>query len=165
MKVVIQSSSEGPLNKADVMSLLQRLDNFFCPPLSSRVDLDAYSEKLVSKASIDYILSGGREIAGLVAYYCNDAQSKVAYITYLGLLPEYQGKGMAGKLLEACMRRCKLQNMCRVIVHADETNDKAIGLYKSRGFETSLVVRGRWRRGLNSVKLQKDLSAEGPTAS
>jgi len=161
MPFLIKSKDEGSLNKADILHLLGRLDGFFRPPLSSRVDLGAYSEKLISRAEIDYMLSDGREIAGLIAYYCNDAQSKVAYITYLGLLPEYHGKGMAGKLLDACISRCMLQNMHEIVVYTDEMNEKAIGLYKSRGFETSVVSSDRWCKGLNSIKLQKDLYAGG----
>ena len=156
---LIKSKVEDSLNKADILNVLGRLDGFFRPPLSSRVDLDSYSEKLLSRAEIDYILPDGREIAGLIAYYCNDAQSKVAYITYLGLLPEYQAKGIAGKLLDACISRCKLQNMHEIVVYTDEMNEKAIGLYRSRGFETSVVSRDRWCKGLNSIKLQKDLYA------
>ena len=142
MSVVIQSSSESPLNKTDVIGILQRLDDFFYPPLSSRVDLDAYSEKLLSVASIEYLLSENKEIAGLIAYYCNDTENKIAYITYIGLLPEYHGKGIAGKLLDTCISRCMLRQMCRIIVCADEMNEKVIGLYKSRGFKTSVSPFG-----------------------
>lgn len=165
MSVVIQSSSESPLNKTDVIGILQRLDDYFHPPLSSRVDLDAYSEKLLSSSSIEYLLSEGKEIAGLIAYYCNDTENKIAYITYTGLLPEYHGKGMAGKLLDTCISRCVLQNMRMIIVCADEMNEKAIGLYKSRGFKTTLVLKDRWRQGMNSIQLQKDLERRGSTVT
>ena len=70
-------------NKAavpDIFNLLTICDQVFIPALSHQVNIQRYSEKLYEDAETVEFWANGR-LSGLVAFYCNDHERKVAYVT------------------------------------------------------------------------------------
>ncbi len=108
-------------------------DADFNPPLSDRVDIYAYAEKITSKATRFEAWSGDK-LVGLVAAYCNDQQQRVAFITSVSVLKDWMGKGIAANLVQQCIAHAKNLGMRQISLEVQRDNLAAIGLYKKSGF-------------------------------
>jgi ribosomal-protein-alanine N-acetyltransferase len=82
---------------------------------------------------------------------------KLAWITTVGVLPEYRGQGIGSALLQACEERLDMPNI-RLCVRA--SNEAAIRLYRHFGYKEA----GRWRMyyadGQDGVVMEKQKSGE-----
>jgi len=58
-----------------------------------------------------------------------------------GLLPEYRGKGIGGKLLRQAIQRAEDKGLTRIELYVNADNLNAIALYKKLGFETEGLKR------------------------
>lgn len=63
--------------------------------------------------------------------YPENPQGLEAYILNMYTLPEYRGKGLAGKLLECCIEESKQSGVKRIWLHATEAGEP---LYAKMGF-------------------------------
>jgi ribosomal protein S18 acetylase RimI-like enzyme len=72
---------------------------------------------------------------GFVAYYCNDAASRIAYITLILLAPEARGSGLAQHLTDMVLETARRRqfNACRLEVR--KINAHAQAFYRKLGFE------------------------------
>ncbi len=73
----------------------------------------------------------------------------------MGLLPEYRGKGLGQRLLEACLARAKEVGLTRIELETRADNEPALRLYERMGFEHE----GRKRRGMKVNGLYIDTVA------
>lgn len=110
------------------------------------------SSEIITKIINNAIFLGAYEnhqICGYCAFYANDFATKTAYVTMIGVLPEFQGKGVGSKLIDNCIEKCKLLNMEKIRLEVLNSNEKAITFYKIKGFlferplsnETSYYIR------------------------
>ena len=123
-------------NKAtgtEIAQHLSRCDADFMPPLSTRVSIMEYAQKIASKATRFEAWSGGTLI-GLVAAYCNDQEKRIAYITSVSILREWTGKGIAARLLCQCIEHARVSGMRRIGLEVESNNTSAIKLYEKNGF-------------------------------
>ena len=121
------------LNLQILKDYLQKVDNSYNPPLSSRTDLTMFAEKLVKYA--DFVVAKiDDKIAGLMAYYANDTESKQAYITSVSVLEAYRGNGLASKMLDAVIDDIASKSFKKVCVRTEVYNHSAINLYNKHGF-------------------------------
>ena len=118
---------------AEIAKHLLHCDADFIPPLSSRVDINNYAQKLASKATKFEAWSGGR-LVGLVAAYCNDQENRLAYITSVSVLKEWMGQGIAANLLKQCITHAKDAGMQQISLEVASNNQPAMGLYEKNGF-------------------------------
>jgi len=130
------SSVEYFLNRASsgqVEKHLLTCDADFLPRLSDRVDILTYSEKIVSKA-VTFEAWADDTLIGLVAMYCDNEESRVAYITNVSVFKIWSGKGIAAHLMALCLERARLLNMDRIALDVGSDNIFAIKLYEKNGF-------------------------------
>lgn len=123
-------------NTADIHAIathLRACDQQFVPPLSGRVDITAYAEKIASKAERFEASSGG-QLIGLVAAYCNDPLRKIAYVTSVSVLPAWRGQQVASRLIEKCIEHAKAHGFSGMELKVSESNGSAIKLYQAHGF-------------------------------
>lgn len=118
---------------ADVAGHLRQCDAGFMPPLSGRVDLDDYARKIVDHAERFESWAGG-ELVGLVAAYCNDLESRIAYVSSVSVMSAWTGRQIAGTLLDRCIAHARSLGMRQVCLEVASANSAAIGLYRGRGF-------------------------------
>lgn len=76
----------------------------------------------------------GEKLAGYLAIYANDVKSKMAYITMIGILPQYQRQGLGGDLLKEAKYVAKENNMDFIRLEVNKINHKAIQCYIKYGF-------------------------------
>lgn len=121
---------------ADVERHLLRCDEDFVPPLSTRVNISAYARKLATRATRFEAWCDGT-LVGLVAAYCNDADSKSAYITSVSVLREWTRRGIAATLLQQCIAHAEASGMSQIRLEVARQNAGAIRLYEKDGFVPS----------------------------
>lgn len=124
------------LNKASVAEIAQHLrtcDTGFVPPLSCRVEIKDYAQKILCYAVRFEAWSDGTLI-GLVAAYCNDQDMRTAYITSVSVLKEWTGKGVATCLMSLCIKHVNALGMKQICLEVASNNIPAIRLYEKSGF-------------------------------
>lgn len=126
------------LNKASEPEIAKHLlhcDADFIPPLSNRVDINKYAQKIASRA-MKFEAWSGSTLVGLVAAYCNDQENRLAYITSVSVLREWMGQGIAAKLLKQCITHATDSGMRQISLEVASNNQPAIRLYEKNGFVT-----------------------------
>lgn len=123
----------GKASATEIAEHLIHCDTDFVPPLSGRVKLNDYAEKIVNKATRFEAWSGGT-LVGLAAAYCNDQVKRVAYVTSISVLKAWTGKGIAASLMSRCIEHAKALGMRQISLEVAEENSPAIRLYEKSGF-------------------------------
>lgn len=120
-------------SEAQIAEHLSRCDADFVPPLSGRVEIDAYARMIASNAA-RFEAWLGDTLIGLAAAYCNDQENRIAYITSVSVLKAWTGKGIAARLVDQCVEHAKFSGMRQIILEVASGNTPAIKLYKKSGF-------------------------------
>ncbi|MFN0063708.1 MAG: GNAT family N-acetyltransferase [Myxococcaceae bacterium] len=140
----MSAATRDALNSASLEQLcahLEACDPTFVPPLSQRVDIAAYSQKLVARAERLEVWSA-ETLVGLVAMYCNDLQSRVAFISSVSVLPAWTRRGLAHRLVVRAIALAKQHSMVRLDLEVATENIAAIRLYASAGFTVASMASG-----------------------
>lgn len=118
---------------AEIAAHLRHCDAQFVPPLSGRVDIDAYGAKIAGHAE-RFEAWAGRSLVGMVAAYCNDQSRQAGFITSVSVVPERCGEGIATRLLEDCIRHAGRAGFSLIRLDVDQCNVAALRLYEKCGF-------------------------------
>lgn len=132
----MSTTAEYLSNSASEMEIaehLLRCDADFLPPLSSRVEIKGYAKKIASKATRLEAWSDGA-LVGLVAVYCDDQETGIAYITSISVLREWTRKGIAAHLMSQCVKHSTASGMHQLSLEVATNNLPAIKLYEKCGF-------------------------------
>jgi ribosomal-protein-alanine N-acetyltransferase len=97
-------------------------------------DIEDYFLKLKNNAEFSMHYSGD-ELAGFVAFYCNDESKDMSFITLVLLDLEYRKIGLASSLIKYTLEFCKLKGFNRCGLEVKKENYLAIRLYEKIGFE------------------------------
>jgi len=119
--------------KQAILVHLQAADPGFAPPLSSRVRLEDYAEKLAENADT-FEAWDGATLAGLIACYLNDGERAQGYISHVAVLEGLRGRGVAARLLAMCLERARQAGFKTVGLEVDTSNTAARALYERAGF-------------------------------
>lgn len=130
------------------LSFVREIDFRFIPHLSERVCLKEYVKKILDNGNVVSIQQNNNIISA-VAFYCNDLSSRTSYITLVGTLSHFEGKGYSTQLLKRALDICKTKGMKWCMLETDIHNTKAISLYSKLGFEIASVG--------HKVKMRKEL--------
>lgn len=135
----------------EVLRHLQECDASFRPPLSLRVDLAAYADKLV-RQSLRFEAWDGDRLVGLVAVYCNDPGHETAFVSNVSVSPECARQGVARHLLQAAIAHVRALGYQRLRLEVDGQAIPALRLYDSLGFQTTDA------QSASPLRLELDLS-------
>ena len=116
-----------------ILAHLKAADRDFSVPLSQRVNLEEYATQLGEKA-VTFEAWDGSTLAGLIACYMNDPGGRRGFISHVAVLGSHQGQGIAGRLVDECLRSASEKGLRRVDLEVNENNRAALGLYEKRGF-------------------------------
>jgi ribosomal protein S18 acetylase RimI-like enzyme len=125
------------LNTADAQAIerhLRACDNSFFSPLSDRVDLGEYAEKIARLADRFELWEQDR-LVGLVAVYLNDTTSRRGYISSVSLCRDYTGKGLGSELIQRCSHVARDKGFASLLLEVAEGDTHTRRLYNKLGFE------------------------------
>lgn len=124
------------IKTADLNSVLTHLvkcnDNFI-PRLSEKLDIPAYSKKIVEN-SVTFEAWKNDELVGLIAAYFNDTNTYSGFITNVSTIKEYSGKGIASQLMKMCFNYAGENGFGQIFLEVFHQNSSAIQLYKKYNF-------------------------------
>ena len=119
----------------DIRSHLSSCDRQFNPPLSDRVDIAEYSKKLRLSA-FTFEAWSDESLVGLVAAYINTPDHS-CFITSTSVLPEFSGRGIAARLLAACLKHAHAADAETASLEVSKDSHPAICLYRKLGFQVT----------------------------
>ena len=122
------------INEQNLYEILTILDNDFNGRLSNIKDLKLYSNKLI-KNSILISAHDNNLLIGICAFYANDLTSKTAFLSMLGVIPEYRQFKIATQLLKKSILYLKQNNFKNYKLEVYKNNLIAQNFYKKFGFE------------------------------
>ena len=119
--------------KEDYIRFLKNVDKDFPIPLSKKIKIDEYAEKLISTANVIVEKDNGK-IIGMVAGYIDNSIEEISYISIVAVQKEYRGKSIAKKLLQKYIDECKEKNLKGIHLYTHKTNITALTMYKNFGY-------------------------------
>lgn len=135
------SYRRGCADGRNIAAHLSSCDVAFVPPLSSRVDLAAYAQKISEKGKC-FEAWLASELIGLVAVYSNDLNGGFSFITNVSVLPAWHGRGIGSRLLNMCIQDLSGCGIQRIELHVQQDNASAIRLYKNHRFIVTASANG-----------------------
>jgi ribosomal-protein-alanine N-acetyltransferase len=88
---------------------------------------------------------------GFIAGNINNRES-TGWITTIAVLPEFQNKGIAQRLLEECENR---MNVAKIKLTVRKSNSKAIHLYEKNGYFIQEIWESYYIDGEDAILFQK----------
>lgn len=127
-----------------LLEFIRKVDSDFSPPLSDRVDIQRFANKLINYAEFFCVLDDHDRIGCLVALYANDYNSKYAYYPLVATLPSLRGRGFASNLMQESLDYLNglSGNIKCAGIHTN--NQIACHLYEKSGFNVLNNVNGRY---------------------
>lgn len=155
MVIEVRLMQDGGFKRADIVSFMESVDQDFDPPISTRVCLRDYADKLLQK-SVVFIASYDNIIMGMASFYCNDTTHGFAYLGYLAVRKEARRMGIGKKLVSACIAYARKEQMRIMGTETAERNTGVIDFYQRLSFKVS-GKSPRRPDGSNNVLFEYDL--------
>jgi ribosomal protein S18 acetylase RimI-like enzyme len=139
MKLVYRTNSASC---EEILRHLERCDSDYKPPLSTRVDLLSYADKIHSRAvSFEAWDRDANLLVGMINAYLNDTRTQTGFITNVSVLREYRGLGLASALLAMCLEYARKNGFTSIELEVAPNNAPAIKLYSRAGFK-AVTMKG-----------------------
>ncbi len=146
---------ENNFDRILISEILNEVNNDFKPPLDKRINIDEYSQKLFDNSVIYYAKKDDIYI-GFIAFYCNNMETKIAYVPMIAIMSEFRGQGIGSKLLDIAIAHIKNNGFRKIEIETWE-GSKAIFLYQKKGFMITKIQSDRID-GIRSVKMELSLN-------
>lgn len=101
-------------------SFITETEKDFIPPLLNRIEVNSYYEKLIKNAEF-IVCRDNERIIGLICFYCNNKDTREAFITYIAVRKEYRGNNIASNLLNKATDFSREQGMNRITIETNNT--------------------------------------------
>lgn len=124
---------------AEIAAHLRGCDTCYVPPLSRRVAIDDYAQKLASHAERIELWADG-VLVGLAAFYGN--QPPDAFLSNISVLPDWQKRGLARLMLTECIARARGLNLASMRLEVSSQHEAALTLYHAQGFTITDMTAG-----------------------
>ena len=125
--------TRGQASLEKIVEHLTCCNALFIPPLSSKVNIEEYAQKLLLYAE-RFEAWKHDQLVGLVAVYVNDPDKEKAFITNVSVLQKLGGRGIAKQLIEQSLSGAKEQEFKKIVLEVSADNHAALGLYKKMHF-------------------------------
>lgn len=125
----------GHPQKEFIKDYVLQYDNDFYVPLSARVDIESFSQKL-SELSTTFIVFKNGEVAGLICTYFYQPETKKGFITLVHTKHKYRGQHLSLPLLQSVKQYAKERGFERIGLFVSKQQTSAYNLYSRYGFVT-----------------------------
>ena len=125
----------GHPQKEFIKDYVLQYDNDFYEPLSARVDMEAFSQKL-SDLSTTFIVFKDGEVAGLICAYFYQPETKKGFITLVHTMHEYRGQHLSLPLLDSVKQYAQERAFEHIGLFVSKQQISAYNLYSRHGFIT-----------------------------
>ncbi|SPJ33652.1 GNAT family N-acetyltransferase [Kushneria phyllosphaerae] len=136
------------------LRFIEQVEHEFEPPLSAQHHLPDYVDKLLRLAEVNYVLYGD-DVVAAIACYANDLEHHQAYATFISVLPNYRGSGIARPLLTRGIESCRAAGMHNLRARTWHRG-KILAFYEEMGFVVERVETNEW--GVESLQLNMVLN-------
>ena len=119
------------------IGIMKKCDSAFPIGLFERKNCDEIVRKIVCNAFFYAAFrsyEGGLEPIGYNAFYANDYETKVAYISNIGVLDGFQRNHVGSELMRKCIEISKSEGMDILRLEVLKKNSKAIAFYTKWDF-------------------------------
>lgn len=141
----IESSKQKALSEseiADLLKFIRRVDNLFCPPLSSRTNLEAYLKKMLREGVVHYVKSlDSDQIDGLAGFYCTPVAYEYAFLTFIATSGDKRGVGST--LLISVTEYARRDGMFGVETQTWASNKRSLSMFERAGFKIQSIEKNR----------------------
>ena len=119
------------IEKGDLLKFLEEVNHEFSPSLDDKVVLRDYATKIQEQARV-MIETDGSGICGMVVFYCNNQETKLAYISLVGVSTRARSQGIASRLVKSVCEYINTKEFYKIGIHSN--NPSAIRIYQQLGF-------------------------------
>lgn len=141
----------GKIDRLFFKNYIEKYDDDFYEPLSSRIDFESYSEK-ISNLSTTFVIVYKNNIAGLIASYFYDRASLNGFITLVHIKSEYRGLKLSSYLVKTIQLYSQNINFNSLSLVVYKDNTSAYNLYTRSGFDIIKEDKGRCTMIWNCTK-------------
>lgn len=96
-------------------------------------DVDVYAKKLNQNSDVIVSYSCSN-VDGFIAYYANDSELELGFISFIYVNSSSRGLGVGEFLIKSCLMRLKSRGFKRCMLEVKKNNTSAIRLYNKIGF-------------------------------
>ena len=86
------------------------------------------------------VLTSNDQIVGYVGGFTATPKSSSSYLWQLGILPEYQGKGLASQLLSDFVEQARLHNCNRIEFSIEPDNENSLKAFQAYADSENIVM-------------------------
>ena len=120
---------------SEEINIMKKLDDALPIRLFDRDNCKEIVKRMTENAVFFVAFSDWtEEPIGYIAFYANDLETKMAYITSICVAQTVQGIGVGSELLETAVSEAKRLGMTTMSLEVLRSNKKAIDFYRSKGF-------------------------------
>ncbi|MBD3271812.1 MAG: GNAT family N-acetyltransferase, partial [Elusimicrobia bacterium] len=120
---------------------LSRCD--FTPPLNTYVNVSEYVKKIAKHAKIFEAWNENKELIGVIAIYIDTTGKRLAFITNISCVREYQRRGIMTVLLQKCIKNIYKMGIKEIMLEVYACNKKALNFYKKHNFREVKNINDR----------------------
>lgn len=128
--MVIQIKEIASKNELNI--IIRKCDNAFDFPVHKREVYFNLLDKLFENAKV--LVAYDTEILGYNAFYCNNSETKIAYISLIAVDKTKQNKHVGKALLKSCEDICINNGMRYLDLEVRKNNTNAIRFYENNKF-------------------------------
>jgi len=118
-----------------VTSLREQADDAF-PNLKDEQRLKILAEKWCMYAVFCTCRDEDGQLVGMIAFYANQPDTKIAYIPHIYVSKEFRCHGVFAQMLNRVIQYVKLQEFQQIKLEVSKDNMIAIRAYLKQGFKT-----------------------------
>lgn len=124
----------GHPEKSFIKEYIEVYDTDFYIPLSTRVDMEVFSQKLSDLSTTFFVVKDG-VVGGLICSYFYQPETKKGFITLVHTKHEYRGQHLSVYLLDALKKYAVDKGFECVDLFVSKQQVAAYNLYLKHGFE------------------------------
>lgn len=113
--------------------LLNEINDYFVPSISTKTDLDIYAAKLAANANALMMMEGKTRL-GMLVYYANSENKDFAFITLFLVWPQFIKNKIGKDLMISFIKQMKELGIKKIALEVHSENIKALEFYYKNNF-------------------------------